>query len=323
MTNFGDAYATSGEFSVGHIAVTDGLSELHWRTLVGRSRQGVARPFSVPGPRIPAYRRGELARRWATSPDFAVYPFPDATNLPRVAQYRWIQADDRVLVQSEVCDILKNWTVGQQVAHDIYEFLAKLPISVYLTTNYDDYMEQAIQKTGLRQPKVACCKWNSWLQRFYSSDLDNEPSYRPTTESPLVYHFHGVWHEPQSVVISEEDYIDFLARLKVGTVIDPAVERAAVSNTLMFIGYSHADINIHVMFQLLRNDIDKSRRKKSYTVQLDPAILDPEAFDDDVDGARRRTVLSYVEKLMRSREANVYWGTAADFCRDLVLHYDA
>jgi serine/threonine-protein kinase RIO1 len=77
------------------------------------------------------------------------------------------------------------------------------------------------------------------------------------------------------------------------------------------------------MFELLRNDIDKKRRKKSYTVQLDPAILDPDAFEDDVDGAKRETVLSYVEKLMKSREANVYWGTAADFCHDLMERYDA
>lgn len=170
-----------------------------------------------------------------------------------------------MLVQSEVCYILRNWTGGQHVDHDIYEFLARLPISVYLTTNYDDYMEEAIQGTGLREPKVACCKWNAWLQRFYSSDLDRDPTYRPSPQNPLVYHFHGIWHEPQSVVISEEDYVDFLAQLKVGTVIDPAVEKAAVSNTLMFVGYSHADINIHVMFELLRNDIDKNRRKKSYT----------------------------------------------------------
>jgi hypothetical protein len=200
--------------------------------------------------------------------------------------------------------------------------LAKLPLSVYLTTNYDDYMEKAIDATEVRQAKVACCKWNSWLQRYYNSDLDREPIYRPSAQNPLVYHFHGVWHEPQSVVISEEDYIDFLAQLKMGSVIDPAVEAAAVSNTLMFIGYSHSDINIHVMFELLRNNIDRNRRKKSYTVQLDPAILDPDAFRDDNDGAKHKTILGYVEKLMKSREANVYWGTAVDFCRDLARHYE-
>lgn len=82
------ADATHEERRFGRTAATGGgptggrLSELQWRTLVREIKEGRCTPFLGAGaayPRLPL--GGELARRWATSPDFAVYPFPDATNL--------------------------------------------------------------------------------------------------------------------------------------------------------------------------------------------------------------------------------------------------
>ena len=40
-----------------------------------------------------------------------------------------------------------------------------------------------------------------------------KPDYKPSQDKPLVYHLHGELNNPQSMVLTETDYLDFLINL--------------------------------------------------------------------------------------------------------------
>src|SRR5262245_64077728 len=44
-----------------------------------------------------------------------------------------------------------------------HSFFADLPVPVYLTTNYDDFMEPALRNRK-RDPQQALCRWNDYLE---------------------------------------------------------------------------------------------------------------------------------------------------------------
>ena len=87
------------------------------------------------------------------------------------------------------------------------------------------------------------------LRSSKPSPATNRP--RP---DPLVFHLHGCDDVPGSLVLTEDDYLGFLAGM-VGRQDDllPARIREAVANSsLLFIGYRLADTNFRVLFQGLR-----------------------------------------------------------------------
>ena len=73
-----------------------------------------------------------------------------------------------------------------------HRVLAALPIKVYVTTNVNSLMADALKDVG-RQPVVELLPWNDELLADYkdSSIFVQEPGYRPSAERPLVYHLFG------------------------------------------------------------------------------------------------------------------------------------
>ena len=110
--------------------------------------------------------------------------------------------------------------------------LADLPLPVYMTTNYDDFMVQALKRC-YRDPRRELCRWNE--------SLDGEESvfdtdFTPTPANPVVYHLHG--HTiPESLVLTEDDYLSFLANIARNPKLLPVpIQRALDRSTCLFIG---------------------------------------------------------------------------------------
>jgi hypothetical protein len=68
------------------------------------------------------------------------------------------------------------------------------------------------------------CTWNKYLEDLRKSDSSssftssssssiNYMQYSPNTVHPLVYHLHGHTDIPQSMVVTESDYLDFLIHM--------------------------------------------------------------------------------------------------------------
>jgi hypothetical protein len=77
---------------------------------------------------------------------------------------------------------------------------------VYLTTNYDDFMMQALASQH-KDPKRELYRWNELVRRRSSpSVFDLDSNYDPTPANPLVYHLYGHNEAPESMVLTDDDH---------------------------------------------------------------------------------------------------------------------
>jgi hypothetical protein len=238
-----------------------------------------------------------VAKSWAETYG---YPFANNDNLIAVAQYLAVDRDP-LAPKEEILDLIQKAAKRPDftAAGQPHGVLAQLPISIYLTTNYDSYMADALRSQPLpRDPRVDYCRWNDALTGR-PSVFDG--GYTPSVANPLVYHLHG-YGVPESVVITEDDYLEFLANMTRRSLLPAAVESALQVNTCLFLGYGLADWNFKILFQALRSHLSGMNVISIYPPR------DPAQFDK---------VRRYYERQYSRIDARVYWGTAADFCKEL------
>jgi len=170
-----------------------------------------------------------------------------------------------------------------------------------------------------RDPKRELCRWNGFVQQNVKSVFGNEVDYTPTNANPLVYHLHGNYEVPQSLVLTEDDYLDFLAQISSNHALLPPAIRTALSCTaLLFIGYSLSDWNFRVLFRGLVGSLGASLGYQSVAVQLAPASI-----DDSEKG--RESAINYLnvyfEKIQKIR-MRVFWGDIKEFTSELRQRWD-
>ena len=145
--------------------------------------------------------------------------------------------------------------------------LASLNLPVYITSNYDKFME-ADSRELRKYPDSEYCRWNEAIEFAGGSSVFDNPEYRPSEYKPLVYHIHGIIDLPQSMVLTERDYIDFIINLskdeKVVTYYD---SQSLAATSLLFVGYSLEDINFRIIFQGIMSMIKSPFQLPSIAVQ--------------------------------------------------------
>ena len=95
------------------------------------------------------------------------------------------------------------------------------------------------------------------------------PGFVPTPASPVVFHLHGRLSVPESLVLTEDDYLDFLVTVSRDQKLLPhQIKRAMAGASLLFIGYRLADWNFRVLHRGLVMAGEPSLRRLSVTVQL-------------------------------------------------------
>ncbi len=144
---------------------------------------------------------------------------------------------------------------------------------MYVTTNYDEFMITALRERN-KKPVQIMCAWNEEM-RGYRSSFEKEPEHVPSVERPAVFHFHGCFRQPESMVLTEDDYVDFLIEISKNEKLLPPVIRASFTGaSLLFIGYSIADWNFRVIFRSLVEYMRKSLKRAHIAVQLPPLALE-------------------------------------------------
>ncbi len=306
--------------------------KIFWTGLIRMIQQSKCTP--IIGPRVYGRwlpSRNEIAQLWARQHE---YPFGDKVNLARVAQYMASsQGEDfprgelaatarqeflrRLPEELRPAKKLNTLTemigaVGFQnlVADDpneVHRILASLNLPLYLTTNYISFMSEALEAAN-RKPFHELCRWNEQLDGL-PSIFEERPDYVPTTDEPLVYHFFGVEDEPDSIVLTEDNYFDWLVKISAEPERVPPVIQAAMTNTsLMFLGYSMHDIEFRVIMRGLVATRGQRRNFKHVAVQLDV---------DDVKVEDVESVQTFLQQYFQDAEINVYWGSMEQFVSEL------
>lgn len=298
------------------------LSESDWELILSRIKKGKCTPFLGAGAcanQLPLAR--EIAQRWAAKHD---YPLRDSDNLARVAQFVAVEVEDDVKPKEDLADLCSDVKPPDfKKENEIHGVLADLPLPVYITTNYDDFMFKALEDRG-KQPRRELCQWNRFVEAHCRSILARDPNYKPSPANPLVYHLHGYKDVPQSMVVTEDDYLKFLvwfAREWAGRdhdLLPGSIVKALMGTSLLFVGYSRTDWNFRVVFRGLVDSLDTDSNMKSVAVQLVP--LPDEASEEDRQAAREY-LNRYFEKVEKIR-VRVFWGKASEFAEELRLRWE-
>jgi len=164
------------------------LTEKDWSILLGRIRDGRCTPFLGPEACYPVLPPGnQLAHEWAEK---CGYPLDDAIDLARVAQFLGVDVDP-VHPKEKLAEEFKDVAAPDFTdPHEPHSVLADLPLPVYLTTNYDDFMTQALTSRH-RDAKTEYCRWNKYI-REEPTIFDLTPGLIPTVANPVVFHLHGL-----------------------------------------------------------------------------------------------------------------------------------
>lgn len=179
--------------------------------------------------------------------------------------------------------------------------LADLPLPIYLTTSYHGFLETALRRAN-KDPKSVICYWDPRL-RSIASVFDLDPNYTPSPTEPLVYHLYGLDKYPSSLVITEDDYLDFLVNISQDwDGIPLAVRQALADSSLILLGYGLRHWDFRVLFRgFIQSSIDQ-RRPKSVAIQIDT---------DDEEASYLRNYFS------QEGEFEVYWGESVEFVREI------
>ncbi len=309
-----------------------------WPALLRSIKRGQCTPILGPGlyePFLGAPR--EIARRWAEAYHYPMAPH-ERESLPQVAQYLTINQYQRAPydeleeylqkeLQSRYAEDLPSGlrqgrvpleqlveAVGTRLREafpfEPHKALAQLPLPIFITTNPDGLLSSALRDAG-KDPQVVLCPWNEYIEQV-ESIYDREPDFFPTAERPLVYHLFGRIDEPDSIVLTEDDYFDFLIGVTGNKDLIPsAVRRALADTALLFLGFQMDDWNFRVLFRSILSQQGGSRRDRyaHIAAQIEPEegrILEPERA--------RKYLENYFAK---GADISLYWGSPEDFISEL------
>lgn len=286
------------------------MDDRDWRRLIAQLKNGDILPFVGADATNGVLPNGvDLSERWASAYS---YPFGDRDDLPRVMQYVATTLGDPVHLKEQVSrELLTPPTPDFTSDSEVHGLLSRFPIPVFVTTNYDDFMTRALHLAG-KEPQVATCPWN--FEYSYEPLADPGQSVEGSTTSPLVYHLHGSLSQPTSMVLTEDDYLQFLVNMVLDRggddrrLLPPAVLFALATRPILFLGYSPREWPFRVLFQGLLRNIPGIQRRRHVAVQVLPALED---------GAAARQAKHYLARYPDGWNISIYWGTTAQFCEDL------
>ena len=139
-----------------------------------------------------------------------------------------------------------------------HRMIARLPVSTYLTTNYDRLLDEALKR---EKGDITPICFNTGI---------------PYQSSHKVKYFklHGDVKLPDTIVLTKDDYRDFLRK---DTLIKNELRHLFATKAFLFVGYSHRDADIDtlmddVMFELSEN------KPPIYSTQFNCSSFDQECF---------------------------------------------
>ena len=280
--------------------------------------------------------RRQLAREWARNFEFPMEKHRQ-DDLPEVARFVAVMTNTDTL-RSSLHDYLRDrlharLTAGgtdaadgsaplgtvlraawnqQRTADDPFVVLASLPCRIYICAHPWDLLSEALRLAG-KEPVTEVCRWRPDVYDWPVSVFESEPGFVPTVERPLVYHVFGQLDVPESLVITEDDYDDFLVGITENrALIPPPVQRALADSALLLLGFGLEERDVRVLLRTLVSQ-EGAHKLNKYThvaAQLDlrgGVVSPPRA---------QRYLERYFAKF-RQPSIDIFWGSVEEFAADL------
>jgi hypothetical protein len=291
---------------------------------------GVGLTDSLIGP------RQLLAREWARSFEFPMSRHQQE-DLPQVAQFVNVMSDDATLraglsqylrqqLGERYPDLVASHPDGSldelwQLAWDElrvtspadpHVVLASLPCPIYVTAHPANLLTQALRASG-KEPVVDVCRWRPDVYDWPPSPWEAEPGYIPDPQRPLVFHVFGNLDWPDSLVLTEDDYFDFLIGVTEDSSLVPLPVRSALADSaLLFLGFGLEDWDVRILLRSLVSQ-EGAHKLAKYThvaaqIDLADSVLSP---------ARARRYLEKYFAKFRQPSIDIFWGSVDEFASGL------
>jgi hypothetical protein len=199
--------------------------------------------------------------------------------------------------------------VAERLWHDEnddepHRILARLPCPIYLTVNQDDLLSLALERAG-KKPQTLICN-------FRQKASGQEP-HRPTIGEPLVFHILGHFEDDESLVLTQDDYFDFLIGVSRDKHVPKKIDSATVRTGVLFLGFELDDWSFRVLFRRLKSlgGQDFLADNAHVMVQIEPGE------EGHIDPVRAKKYLAEYFTDQRLSKTSIYWGSARDFLREL------
>lgn len=138
--------------------------------------------------------------------------------------------------------IVNEFTRNKKLTEN-HKILARLPISTYWTTNYDNLIEKSLDTEG----KVADVKYtvNQLATTIHKRDA-------------VVYKMHGDANHADSAIIIKDDYETYFSKMAPYVT---ALSGDLVSKTFLFLGFSFTDPNLDYILSRVRSTYNNHQRR--------------------------------------------------------------
>jgi hypothetical protein len=303
----------------------------------------------------------ELARRWAESSQYplARQDFTDLTRVaqfletrqgggllrenyveelikgakrlwPPLAQEPPMQADEEpeqylLRLFSRAWPLLK-----ERYPNEPHRVLARLDCPLYITTNPDNLLPLALAEAKVKEkvgdqvvevskkPREKLCPWRQGGQPAQTANADLGPF---SEKEPLIYQMFGSLNYLPSLVLTEEDYLNYLMGVASlhsqeggGAGARPQLFGLAsilVRRGLLFLGFRLEDWDFRLFHRFLMSRPAWQNREEWKPVDV-AVQLNPD--DTNVDPAAARHFLA---KRFQSYRITIYWGSVENFMQEL------
>ncbi len=213
----------------------------------------------------------KLAKELAGESDYhKEYPDADSGDLQRIAWHYEISRSRNFLVNKLSQEVKSN-----KKPSPVLRALAKLNFPIICTTNYDQLLEKAFYAAD-KDPVVSVYS----KERKPATDY---PQADVNPQQPFLFKIHGDIAQPESIVITDEDYIDFIMRMNDVSLWNPVpstIQYHFRKFPTLFIGYSLIDYNLRLLFKTLRWSGDPANIPPSYSIDLFPDGLIRKVYSD-------------------------------------------
>lgn len=267
------------------------IPEKEWKLITERIIEGHCVPFLGAGASVSAGLPSgrQLADRAAKVCD---YPGPDSSDFLRVFQYFAMSKD-----KTAPRNFLAKEFAPYETPGVIHTTIASMPFQYVLTTNFDQLMETAFRQEDKVPTVLTYQRRGNVFKEF--GDVD--------AQHPVVYKLHGSIDKTASMVVTEDDVVDFLACVTTrDPELPPKIQALFAEQSVVFIGYALKDWNVRVLLRALRGQEPASM---CFAVQKRPDNHEAKEWEETVMHLRRGLLHCY--------EVDAVW-----FVEELKRRYD-
>ncbi len=281
------------------------------------------------------------------------YPMPDNSNLAQVAQYYFVERNDDPSARTEILSFLKKflWSMADTEVEDPalaaglrnrieamrfselvkeldypkfpdgtadpLSLLARFPLPYYITTSHSDFVERALQAAG-KEPCTQICFWSGEMANIRNEHRTITGEFNASDTKPLVYHLYGLEDYPQTLVLSEDDYINFLISIAEDTnTLNPKIplylRKAVGGSQLLLIGFRLSDWDFRVLFRLMMNFRIEGFSPRGMLIQL----------QDKENEASNANAIEYLKRYFGRKSFDIEWNNSDRFVQELWKEWDA